>query len=318
MTAPRKIAVAVVALMLSGALHAAGLVRLAPSGDLALAGGRGDAVPRLGDSFADMAQGAALSVSDPAALADSAAEAVAVNDAAAMRVTATPTAPVAGIAADPVTTALTAPMPEALAALVPEAIAEAVAVPSPAAMTPVAPEAETLPVAPEAETLFGTTADLDTAAPLRPRQRPEGLAAKARPDPKPAPKPKASAPAGNADRNATRGSATGAENATGTTASGNRAGPQGEGGTATSASYGREVLTRINRTRKQNAPARGRTIVAFSINEAGALASVKVVKSSGSAALDAVALDHIRRAAPFPKPPAGAARQFSFEFVGRS
>ena len=317
MTAPRKIAVAVVALMLSGALHAAGLVRLAPSGDLALAGGRGDAVPRLGDSFADMAQGAALSV--PAGEHPVAPlEAVAVNDAAAMPVTATPTAPVAGIAADPVTTALTAPMPEALAALVPEAIAEAVAVPSPAAMTPVAPAAAPLLVAPEAETLFGTTADLDTAAPLRPRQRPEGLAAKASPDPKPAPKPKASAPAGNADRNATRGSATGAENATGTTASGNRAGPQGEGGTATSASYGREVLTRINRTRKQNAPARGRTIVAFSINEAGALASVKVVKSSGSAALDAVALDHIRRAAPFPKPPAGAARQFSFEFVGRS
>ena len=64
--------------------------------------------------------------------------------------------------------------------------------------------------------------------------------------------------------------------------------------------------------------ARGRTVVAFSISDAGALASVKVLQSSGSTDLDQVAVDHIRRAAPFPKPPSGARRQFSFEFVGRS
>ncbi|HSF64458.1 MAG TPA: TonB family protein [Paracoccaceae bacterium] len=43
---------------------------------------------------------------------------------------------------------------------------------------------------------------------------------------------------------------------------------------------------------------------------------MRILRSSGSATLDAAALDHIRRAAPFPPPPDGGAR-FSFEFVAR-
>jgi protein TonB len=33
--------------------------------------------------------------------------------------------------------------------------------------------------------------------------------------------------------------------------------------------------------------------------------------------LDKIALDHIRRAAPFPAPPEGADRTYSTEFVGK-
>ncbi|TVP69897.1 MAG: energy transducer TonB [Rhodobacteraceae bacterium] len=58
-------------------------------------------------------------------------------------------------------------------------------------------------------------------------------------------------------------------------------------------------------------------MVAFSVGSNGGLASVSVAQSSGHAGLDQTALDHIRRAAPFPPPPAGAQCQFSFEFVGR-
>jgi periplasmic protein TonB len=44
---------------------------------------------------------------------------------------------------------------------------------------------------------------------------------------------------------------------------------------------------------------------------------VTILEPSGNAALDAVAMDHIRRTAPFPAPPDGVAANFSFEFVGK-
>jgi protein TonB len=77
------------------------------------------------------------------------------------------------------------------------------------------------------------------------------------------------------------------------------------------------VLRKIQRVRQVRSPARGRVVVAFSIAPSGALASVSVSRSSGHAALDRVALEHIQRAAPFSPPPQGAQRQFNFEFVGR-
>lgn len=253
MTRLHQFTVAALALTLSGGLHAAGFIGLIPQTDVALQGGTADTLPSLGDSFADMAQGAA-------------------------------------VAAPPPDTARPVPMAQAL---------PAVKTSQTAALSPVTPP-ETLSPAPETA----------TAAPdksLRPHPRPD----------RPAPQ-MATQPQGNADRNATRGTATGQDTATTASAPSRQATTQGDGGAATSASYGRAVLTQISRTRKARAPSRGRTVVAFSISDAGALASVQVLQSSGSPDLDRVALDHIRRAAPFPKPPAGARRQFSFEFVGRS
>lgn len=280
----RHAAIAALALTLSGALHAAGFIRLPDPPDMALQGGAADSLPTLGDSFADMAQGAALAAPPP--------------DPVTPR-TAPATPPVAQVAPVPPVQATPVPMAEAV---------PPVADPQVAALAPT-PQHDRLTPVPEA----------DVAAPahsLRPQTRPD------RPAPERVARPQTQArpqPQGNADRNATRGTAAGQDNATAATAQARpSASAQGDGGAAASASYGRAVLTQISRTRKARAPTRGRTVVAFSIADGGALASVKVLHSSGSPALDQVAMDHIRRAAPFPEPPAGAQRQFSFEFVGRS
>lgn len=83
------------------------------------------------------------------------------------------------------------------------------------------------------------------------------------------------------------------------------------------ARYGDQVMRQIARLRRHKAPERGVVTVGFEIGRDGGLRQVSVVSSSGSAALDRVAMDHIRRAAPFPPPPEGAAVRFAFEFVGR-
>ncbi|MFN3575430.1 MAG: TonB family protein [Tabrizicola sp.] len=88
-------------------------------------------------------------------------------------------------------------------------------------------------------------------------------------------------------------------------------------GKRAAANYGASVLKKIRKTKKAKAPAGGTVVVGFSISDSGGLASVRVLRSSGSAELDQVAADHIRRAAPFPPPPPGAERRFSFEFVGK-
>jgi TonB family protein len=55
----------------------------------------------------------------------------------------------------------------------------------------------------------------------------------------------------------------------------------------------------------------GRPVVAFQLSPSGALAGASLSRSSGHAELDAEALAMVRRAAPFPKPPSGAPRNFS-------
>ncbi len=53
------------------------------------------------------------------------------------------------------------------------------------------------------------------------------------------------------------------------------------------------------------------TIVGFRLDAQGGLESVWLVRPSGSADLDAEAVDMVRRSAPFPAPPAGAERNFA-------
>lgn len=83
------------------------------------------------------------------------------------------------------------------------------------------------------------------------------------------------------------------------------------------ARYGDTVMRQIAKLRRKKAPDRGAVTVGFEIGADGGLRRVAVVSSSGSTALDQVAVEHIRRAAPFPPPPEGAATRFAFEFVGR-
>lgn len=81
--------------------------------------------------------------------------------------------------------------------------------------------------------------------------------------------------------------------------------------------YGDTVMRLIAKLRRVKAPERGVVTVGFEIGGDGGLRRVAVVSSSGSSALDQVAVDHIRRAAPFPPPPEGAVTRFAFEFVGK-
>jgi protein TonB len=155
------------------------------------------------------------------------------------------------------------------------------------------------------------------AAPPAPRQAAPQKAAPAAPkkaSAKPADTP-AAATNGDQSVNNRRGAAEGA--ADGAAVDG-KAGAKGKvAGNAKASNYGGQVLRKISRTKKPKAPARGTVVVGFTIADSGGLAGVQVLRSSGASALDAVALDHIRRAAPFPAPPEGARRSFSFEFVGR-
>lgn len=76
-------------------------------------------------------------------------------------------------------------------------------------------------------------------------------------------------------------------------------------------------MKKVRATKRKTGAGRGTVVVGFSIAPDGSLAGVQVLQGSGNAALDRIATDHIRRAAPFPVPPEGAETGYSFEFVER-
>lgn len=114
---------------------------------------------------------------------------------------------------------------------------------------------------------------------------------------------------GQANRNAQAGRADGQAQANRPNA---RQGNQGarNAGNAAASNYPGKVYAKIRRTRQRAAGGRGTVRVRFAIGGNGGLAGVSVASSSGSAAVDRAAVDHIRRAAPFPAPPPGAQRRF--------
>lgn len=87
-------------------------------------------------------------------------------------------------------------------------------------------------------------------------------------------------------------------------------------GNAAAANYPGQIIRRIQRTRRERVNLRGSAQVSFTIAANGALAAVSIVRSSGSARLDQVALQQVHRAAPFPPPPAGARRNFILRIDG--
>lgn len=76
------------------------------------------------------------------------------------------------------------------------------------------------------------------------------------------------------------------------------------------------LIGQIERHKRYPAGAQGHggvVKVAFAIDEGGGLISVRIVASSGSPVLDEAAIDLIRRATPFPPPPANlGAGELSF------
>jgi protein TonB len=81
--------------------------------------------------------------------------------------------------------------------------------------------------------------------------------------------------------------------------------------------YAAHVRARVARNKPPGGGLRGTAVVAFGVTTSGRLAFARVSRSSGSAALDRLAVAAVRGAAPFPTPPAGATAaqlQFSIPF----
>ncbi|MDO6591229.1 energy transducer TonB [Loktanella sp. D2R18] len=83
------------------------------------------------------------------------------------------------------------------------------------------------------------------------------------------------------------------------------------------ANYGNAVMRKISRTRQERIRARGTAIVQFRVAASGQIGSIGIAQSSGNASLDSAAVNHIRRSAPFPAPPAGAATSFTIPIEWR-
>jgi periplasmic protein TonB len=128
---------------------------------------------------------------------------------------------------------------------------------------------------------------------------------KARPDAK---GDKSSDTIGKGKRDAKKGQMDGSDKGTAAKSS---AGKSASGtGNAKASTYPGLVQRKIARTRQKPSSGKGSVIVSFSVTSSGALAGVSLARSSGNAAADSAALDHIRRSAPFPAPPAGAQTRF--------
>ncbi len=121
-------------------------------------------------------------------------------------------------------------------------------------------------------------------------------------------------PVGNAQKDAVAGKASGSDkgkakkSGTGTQKS--------AAGNAAQSNYDGLVMNRIARAKRKEVDAPGSVTVSFKINNKGGLSSVAIVKKSGSNALDRAAVKQIQRAAPFPKPPAGARQSFTIVIKG--
>lgn len=289
-------------------LHLGAMAALTPREMALIAGGGEDAPAALGTSFADFAEGIMTpSEMDP-------------------------------ISPDPTESVPPDTIAEAASTPIQEPIQPTISVPAAKdvseALLPTPPQQDRLPVLPDMVDAIPPVERLDATSPQDMAQaaQPETLTpdttpterapdASRKPPPRPdrttPPQPtrQARAPQGNSAQTATRGSQQGAQGqAASETTTSVQASAQGN---AAASNYPGDVLRRIQRTRQARSPARGQVLVAFSVANNGSLASVSVTRSSGHAGLDQTAVDHIRRSAPFPPPPSGAQRQFSFEFVGR-
>ena len=291
-----------------------------PQDEIAIEGGGAPVEAMMGSSFEDMAVGTltpepAEPAETPVAEAPTAAEPL-------RPTTAEQTPPEQ---AEPVTPPEQAQpvTPPDVAAVTPAApAASAALVPAPLAVPP----SESAQVAPPPETLQAQ--DPDSDAPVlsrRPmRKNPETAAkiAEARAKQEQAERERRqaeqqAAARGNAQRNATKGSLSGQSTSAKSTSTGKRQAAASAQGNAAASNYPGQVMRRISRAGKPRVRTTGTATIAFAIASNGGLASVSVARGSGSAALDRAAVSVIRKAAPFPRPPAGARRQYSIKIKGQ-
>ncbi|EBA18165.1 TonB-like protein [Roseobacter sp. SK209-2-6] len=176
-------------------------------------------------------------------------------------------------------------------------------VPDPAAQAPKVEQSLRPPTRPEPQ-------------PTRPQQAEQALAVQQpRPNPKPEllPKP-VTKPRGNSVVNTNRGVTESNRQAQGGQSQRQNGQARVQGNAAVS-NYPGKVMRKIQRA-KRPASVKGVAVVSFSIGPGGSLAGVGIARSSGSGKLDSIALAQVRRAAPFPPPPAGARTRFTVRIKG--
>lgn len=142
---------------------------------------------------------------------------------------------------------------------------------------------------------------------------PEPIKSVAKP---PKPRPATAKSNGNSNRNARKGSETGKQDSV-SARSGSTAKRATVQGNAAKSTYPGIVFRKISRAKRQKVQIKGAVRISFRIAGNGGLAGLSVSRSSGSQKLDQIALAQVRRASPFPAPPAGARTSFSVEIRGR-
>lgn len=290
------------ALAASVGLHLTGFTMM-PTSEVQIEGGAPMQLAMLGNSFADMTQGTITPVTtqenEPAKTPPAEISSPVTPPDLAQT---PPPAQKPTQSAPVVAQSLNNPVVPMLAAIAPAKPLETLTSKAPVEVQPVKPGTRrpaTRPAKPTAARPKPTTPRRQQAvAPLKPQAaappKPQGGTQAAR--------------RGQTDGSAAGKAATRGQGATRTRAAGN----------AAASNYPGLVMRKISRVRKQRAGARGKATVGFKISTSGAATSVRIIRSSGSAKVDKVALRHIQRASPFPRPPKGARRSFSVVFVSKS
>lgn len=297
------------ALALAVAVHGAAAFSLAGPVPVTLEGASGTAELRLGTAFQDMAAGT-LAAEPPATALNTAPHQTATVRQPAKVL---PEKPDRQRALDSMAEPAAESRPaETLAALSPD-IASRPA-PKPA---PLSAEASQAVAKPDRSKSRVTATDPASAAidrSVRPKLRSSAMAKDRESKPN-QPRQQAQSNPGNAATNARAGEVSGKQTAT-ARQSGDT-GRQRTAGNAAASNYAGLVMRQLSRAGKPRVNARGSAMIAFTIGGNGGVASVSVVQSSGSAALDQAALRLVRGAGPFPKPPGRARRSFTVQVKGR-
>ncbi|GGN60678.1 hypothetical protein GCM10011349_42550 [Novosphingobium indicum] len=87
-------------------------------------------------------------------------------------------------------------------------------------------------------------------------------------------------------------------------------------GNGVAAKYAAAVRRHLMRHRRHNTVGAGSAYVHFTVQANGHCRNVEIARSSGSSQFDRAAIQMVRRAVPFPRPPEGLSRSFNFEITG--
>lgn len=93
--------------------------------------------------------------------------------------------------------------------------------------------------------------------------------------------------------------------------------PESDPGNAASQNYAGEVMKHLSGRRRPRASGAGFAKVAFSLTSSGGVENIRISTSSGASKFDREALKFVKRAAPFPKPPANVKRDFVVKIEGK-